>query len=258
MTAVRYQLKLAVTQPGRIPEAFRRRLRSLRHRSAYKLFHAAYYIDITERRLEHLASVGLPLSDRTVLEVGAGIGDLTGFFLDRGCEVMSSDARPSNVEILARRRPTARAMVLDLDAERVPPIDDVDIVFAYGVLYHLRNPARAIALLAEHCRELMLVETSVADGDSVAVFSTSETMSSPTQAVGGLGSRPTRSWVHEELSVHFPYVYTTVTQPWGHDFPLDWNAPRDTAHRRAIFVASRAALDLPTLTADLPTTQRRH
>jgi len=258
VTAVRYQLKLALSDPFRVPGALRRRVKSLQHRSAYRLFHAPYYIDITQRRLEHLASLGLPLAERTVLEVGAGIGDLTGFFLDRGCRVSASDARSTNVAILARRRPTAHVFVLDLDAEELSGIDDVDVVFAYGVLYHLRNPARAIAVLASHCRELMLIETSVADGDEVAVLVARESMSSPTQAVGGLGSRPTRGWVMNELRAHFPFVYTTVTQPWGHDFPLDWDQPRQAPHRRAIFVASRTALNLPTLTTSLLRSQTRH
>ena len=39
------------------------------------------------RRLEHLAGLGLPIAGRDVLEVGAGIGDLTSAFLDRGCQV---------------------------------------------------------------------------------------------------------------------------------------------------------------------------
>ena len=36
--------------------------------------------DINETRLNHLASLGLKIENSTVLEVGAGIGLLTGFF----------------------------------------------------------------------------------------------------------------------------------------------------------------------------------
>ena len=39
--------------------------------------HSENYLRINGRRLEHLASLGLPLDGRTVLEVGAGLGDLT-------------------------------------------------------------------------------------------------------------------------------------------------------------------------------------
>jgi hypothetical protein len=39
-------------------------------------------IEINEARLAHLGSLGLPLDGRTVLEVGAGVGRLTGFFVE--------------------------------------------------------------------------------------------------------------------------------------------------------------------------------
>ena len=46
-------------------------------------FHTDHYLRHNQRLLEHLATLGLPIAGRTVLEVGAGIGDLTSFFLDR-------------------------------------------------------------------------------------------------------------------------------------------------------------------------------
>ncbi len=43
-------------------------------------FQSEHYQRHNEKRLEHLASLNLPIADSTVLEVGAGIGDHTGFF----------------------------------------------------------------------------------------------------------------------------------------------------------------------------------
>lgn len=54
-------------------------------------FTNSHYQRINQRRLEHLASLHLPLENRSVLEVGAGIGDLTSFFLDRNCEVVITE-----------------------------------------------------------------------------------------------------------------------------------------------------------------------
>ena len=59
--------------------------------SAFRNFQ---YLRMNARRLEHLASLGLPIAGREVLEVGAGIGDLTSFFLDRGCSVTAIEPRP--------------------------------------------------------------------------------------------------------------------------------------------------------------------
>jgi hypothetical protein len=50
-----------------------------------KQFLAPHYRRINARRLEHLIELGLPLQQRSVLELGAGVGELTSFFLDRGC-----------------------------------------------------------------------------------------------------------------------------------------------------------------------------
>ena len=103
----------------------------------------------TKRRQEHLDSLGLDLAGRTVLEVGAGIGDHTTFFLDRGCRVLSTDGRPENLAGFRERddlftayphRDCLELAVLDLDR---PPADfgrSFEVVYCYGVLYHLEHP----------------------------------------------------------------------------------------------------------------------
>jgi hypothetical protein len=77
------------------------------------------------RRREHLAGLGLPIAGRDVLEVGAGIGDLTSFFLDRGCSVASIEPRPENRACFASQYdeswswPTERLRILPGDAWRL-------------------------------------------------------------------------------------------------------------------------------------------
>src|SRR4051794_26482202 len=70
-------------------------------------FWSPQYIRHNQRRQEHLASLGLEIAGRDVLEVGAGIGDHTSFFLDRGCRVTITDGRPKNVRLLRERYPDA-------------------------------------------------------------------------------------------------------------------------------------------------------
>jgi len=53
-------------------------------------FHADLYLRHNQRLLEHLATLGLPTAGRPMLEVGAGIGDLDGFFLD--CAIRRAEA----------------------------------------------------------------------------------------------------------------------------------------------------------------------
>jgi hypothetical protein len=50
---------------------------------ARNVFHSARYLRHNQQRQEHLAILGLDLSEQTVLEHGARIGDHTSLFLDR-------------------------------------------------------------------------------------------------------------------------------------------------------------------------------
>ena len=68
------------------------------------------YLRLNARRLEHLASLGLPIAGGEVLEVGAGIGDLTSFFLDRGCSVTAIQPRPENRACFASQYGDAEVM----------------------------------------------------------------------------------------------------------------------------------------------------
>ena len=67
------------------------------------------YTDINVARLEHLSSILEQMGDQTptgsVLEVGAGIGDHSAFWIDRGYRLTTSDGRPECVAVLKERFP---------------------------------------------------------------------------------------------------------------------------------------------------------
>jgi hypothetical protein len=223
-------------------------------------FHGFHYLRHNQRRLEHLATLGLPLAGRSVLEVGAGIGDHTEFFLDRGCSVLTTDGRPENVEVLRERFPWIAVEFLDLDHPDPSFTYGAEVVYCYGTLYHLARPADALAFLAERCGNLLLLETAVSFGDELSVNIVAEQAFHPSQAVSGQGCRPTRQWVLERLRLYFPHVYLPKTQPWHPEFPLDWTAAPPPAGElsRAVFIASREALAHAGLTETLPERQIRH
>jgi len=226
------------------------------------LFHLTSYQRINHRRLEHLGSLGLDISSHSVLEVGAGIGDLTSFFVDRGCRVATSDARKNNVAILRSRYPDLEVSLLDLD--NPPQIFNglFDIVFCYGLLYHLKNPAIAIDFMSRICQGMLLLETRVSFGEDDSLNLCTEDASSPTESISGEGCRPTRKWVHNRLKQHFQFVYMPTTQPWHEEFPMDWMTPPEqkspnSTSVRAIFIASRQKIINGLLTEDIPLRQVR-
>lgn len=221
-----------------------------------RAFRIDSYIRHNQRRQEHLATLGLRLAGRTVLEVGAGIGDHTSFFLDRGCTMTVTDGRPENVAHIKRRFPDQDVRLLDLDSPDSGFQTRFELVYCYGVLYHLSDPQLAITYLADRCTHMLLLETCVSMQEGEAINPTSEHRN-PTQALT-IGCRPTRLWVWRRLAECFPYVYATNTQPWHDEFPTDWSEAKPTGSlTRAVFVASRTKLEVPTLQATLPVSQAR-
>ena len=77
-------------------------------RDAEKSFRGGHYQRHNARRLEHLASLRLDLAGKRVLEVGAGIGDHTTFFLDRDCTVVATEPRPENCRVFAANLESSR------------------------------------------------------------------------------------------------------------------------------------------------------
>jgi hypothetical protein len=219
-------------------------------------FWSPHYLRHNQRRQEHLASLRLPLAEQTVLEVGAGIGDHTSFFLDRRCTVVSTEPQEQNLAILRGRYPELDIRKLDLNTPPPDPIE-ADIVYCYGVLYHLERPSTAIAYMADCAKKLLLLETCVAFGDRDEVLPFEERAGDPDNAVTGHGCRPTRSWVRRELATHFEHVYVPLSQPWHEEFPLNWSSPELEGNSliRSVFIASRTPLTNDLLLDGLPDKQ---
>ncbi len=218
------------------------------------------YLRHNARRQEHLASLGIPVAGSSVLEVGAGIGDHSHYFLDRGCRTTITEARQENLRLLRKRYPSADVRRLDLEDPVTLPGAPFDVVYCYGTLYHLSRPAPAIRYLSDNCSRTLLLETCVSFGDELTVNRTPEDRRAPSQALSGTGCRPTRPWMMRELQKHFEFVYVPVTQPNHDEFPIDWT--RRDRHgavlARAVFVASRSHVESPLLATELPAEQRRH
>jgi hypothetical protein len=99
-------------------------------------FSSPYYQDHNRARLAHLASLGLLLANRRVLEPGSGPGDHTQFYVERECTVVSVDSCQECLEVLARHFPGVQTVQCDLNAP-APPRDlgAFDVVHCYGILY---------------------------------------------------------------------------------------------------------------------------
>jgi SAM-dependent methyltransferase len=203
-------------------------------------------------RMGHLESLGLNLDGKTVLDVGSGVGHLAQFFVGRGCRVVSVDARTTNIESLRSRYPGLEARVLDVESEPLGTLGQFEVVFCYGLLYHLEDPLAALRNIASVCDGTLLLETIVCDHSEPVLVLVDESVVS-NQALSGLGCRPSPAYVTMALNrAGFPHVYAPRDPPDHPEFRFEWR--NDLAHvregrnLRCVFVASRRELCTDTLT----------
>ena len=216
--------------------------------AAERAFCNPRYTRHTARRLEHLASLRLPMENRSVLELGAGIGQHSQFFLDRDCTVVSVEPRPENCGYLrtsqsAERKPTVLRATAD---EAVDLLEGkrFQIVYNYGLLYHLKDPVELLVKSAALCTDLYLLETAVSDLQRQESLVYVEDDEDPTNAVDGHCTLLSRTEILEALRQVLPFAYVPRTQPSHEQFLRDWTdgQMRPLNRHRAIFVGSTAPL----------------
>lgn len=216
-------------------------------------FNALRYQIHNQRRQEHLASLGLDIANKSILETGAGTGDHTHFFIYRNCDIESTEPRLENIKLFKKRYPNIQIYQHDMENPYENNWDKkYDIVYCYGLLYHLKNPEIAIKFMSEKCKSTLLLETCVSYGDDESINNIDEPQSAETQSFVGVGCRPTRPWVFNTLKKYFKYVYITKTQPNHEQFPIDWkNKPQKEILSRGIFIASHIPLNNNLLSEEL-------
>lgn len=212
---------------------------------------------INQARQDHLASLGFPLAPGSVLEVGAGIGLHTQFFVDRGCSVTISEGREDNLQQIRSRWPNYRVVLLDMDqGQSITHLGEFDMVYCYGLLYHLGDPEGAIKRMSEVCRGQIFLEL-ICNTDTESSLVIRKDPGGNDQSTVGRASRPSRLWILSKLREYFGHAYISITQPDHEEFPTDWNNPT-LKNTRAVFVGSKIPLSNPLLTADPLQNQQRH
>lgn len=204
-------------------------------------------------RLEHFKSLGIDLKGKTLLEVGAGIGQHTKTLQDLGAIVTTSDVREENLKLLRENYVGLRVLKVNLDD---PPIleEKFQIVYCYGTLYHLSKPEEAIRFMSGCCLETLVVETCVQFEQGEDITYKKEDKGARSQSFVGLGCVPTRLWVYKQLKKHFQWVYLPITQPKHPEFPKDWRSVQgmNKELNRAIFVATRIKRETILMVEEIP------
>jgi hypothetical protein len=247
---------LRKTFAGRL-KLWKQELAVLRDRKIYTDFFSPAYQQHNISRLQHLESLGLDLARKSVLEVGAGIGDHSLFYLYRNCRLLAVEGRARLAKKLSERLGIDVKIVdLDREPERLEQFGRFDLVHCYGLLYHLSDPARFLSTVSR-VGDFLILETCVSFGSEPSLNKCREPNSILSQALHGEGCRPTREWIFDQLKLHYEYVYATRTQPRHPEFPTDWTGSAcESAHiKRAVYVASHSLICNPNLVTELPQKQ---
>lgn len=208
---------------------------------------------INRARARAIESIGLDLERKRVLDVGSGPGHFTPIYTSRGCDVVALDGRADNIDECRRLYPLVRGVVGDVQSFDLTTLGRFDVVHCLGLLYHLDSPVAALRSMARVCDGVLILETMVMDASRPLLLIDDEPKT-VNQALGGIGSRPTPTFVAMALNrVGFRHVYGLAQQPDHEDFRFEWLDDgawqRDGHPLRWMFVASHAAIERPGLIA---------
>lgn len=133
-------------------------------------FDQPYYLEINEARW----AAAQPILDglgpmRTCLDIGCGPGWFAERLAARGLTVLGVDGRSDLVAEARQRVPGALFSHVDVCERRdMAALPWVDLVFCFGLLYHLENPAAAVRSLVGLGRHV-LIETQISHGQGASL-----------------------------------------------------------------------------------------
>jgi SAM-dependent methyltransferase len=137
--------------------------------SAPRIFDEKHYEDLNSSRAAVvstlLAELKQPLGLNTALDVGCGLGYFSGLLRSLGLDLTAVDGRPENAEEAARRNPGVKVHTYDAEDPGLRALGKFDLVFCFGLLYHLENPLLAIRHLHAMTKKLLLIEAVIFPGD---------------------------------------------------------------------------------------------
>lgn len=135
---------------------------------------------------------------KTLLELGAGHGQIGNAFHTLGAMVTSSDARKEYVENIKQAYPHLETVALDADKDTIPK--KYDIIVHWGLLYHLAEIEEHLEDVSKKC-DILLLETEVYDSEDHDFYMRKHE-SGFDQAFHGIGIRPTQNYVERLLREH--------------------------------------------------------
>ena len=207
-------------------------------------FRTERYSRLNDARWQHFLSMGVPLEGKSIFEPGAGIGDQTEWLLSQDVgHVWVQDGRESNRDVIEERfRGESRVTVLpamDLESGLIDPAQEipfVDLIFLYGVYYHMADRAPTFPILHELAgMGEMIALDYLAGNDNEVDYG----YDNPSTSLNQKATRPRTESLLQALNDIWGYGYEPAKQ-------LEWTDPL-AAETRLIAVGSHFLIDNPNL-----------
>jgi SAM-dependent methyltransferase len=185
-----------------------------------------------------LADIKSALQLGTAIDVGCGLGYFSGLLHSSGLSVVAADGRQQNIDEASRRHPGISFSCCDVQSREVLRFGKFDLVFCFGLVYHLENPLLAIRQLHEMTGKLLLVESVIFPGEEPVMALIEEEIHDD-QGLNHIAFYPTEACLIKMLyRSGFPFVFQFVNQP---DHP-HYHASREGLRVRTMLAASRQPL----------------
>ena len=190
-----------------------------------------------------LAELTVSLGIKTAVDVGCGLGYFSGFLKSLGLDVTAVDGRMQNVEEAQRRNPDIRFFRFDAEDPAIRSLGKFDLVFCFGLLYHLENPFLAIRNLHAMTGKLLLGEGVIFPGDTPTMGLVDE-FALDDQGLNHIAFYPTEACLQKmSYCAGFRFLYRLTTLP-AH---VDYHRRGSTPKVRTMLAASHQLITCPQL-----------
>lgn len=198
--------------------------------SAPRIFDIQYYDLLNHARgdvvSQLLTELKPKLNLQTAIDVGCGLGYFSQFLKSHGLQVTAVDGRQQNLDEAQRRYPDIRFLHFNAEDPAIKSLGKFDLVFCFGLLYHLENPMLTIRHLKEMTGKLLLVEAVIHPGDDPMMALIDE-VAHEDQGLNHIAFYPTESCLLKMFyRAGFRHAYTFSTQPNHPEYTARPSKPR--------------------------------
>jgi len=211
------------------------------------VFDQQHYETLNSARSESVKHLLPPLIKRlglrTVIDIGCGVGHFTSLLQEMGLDAVGIDGREKNLVEAKRRYPNLKFQLADAQELDSRSIGSVDLVFCFGLIYHLENPFRLIRSIAAMNPKLALVEGMVyPSSEPVLVLMDEPALDD--QALNYLAFYPSESCLAKMLrGAGFAHCYLPSEMPTHENYEIGNTGFR----KRSLIIASGTEVASPAL-----------